>query len=195
MPQYEFFFLFFFPQWQGHASKMFIKNMAAFHSEPCGRRKHKESLFVLNKQRQEEFVYTQIWRMLPLGVSCLHDNESHVWKSKYTTCWSCLWMCICFFKWWALFTFLLVEKTHLLCLHHPRLWIRYILDFLFVVLFSLLIIWLENFASGSVHMSPVRLTFSYLSIVPCVCVNDLLAGLGRDNGRMKILMPVPYEFT
>lgn len=28
-----------------------------------------------------------------------------------------------------------------------------------------------------------------------MCVNDLLAGLGRDNGRMKILMSVPYEFT
>lgn len=44
---------------------MFIKNMAAFHSEPGGRRmqkkrKEKESMFVLNKQRQVEFVYAPI---------------------------------------------------------------------------------------------------------------------------------------
>lgn len=28
-----------------------------------------------------------------------------------------------------------------------------------------------------------------------MCVNDLSAGLRRDNGRMKILMPLSYEFT
>lgn len=28
--------------------------------------KENEGMFVLNKQRQEEFVYTQIWRMLHL---------------------------------------------------------------------------------------------------------------------------------
>lgn len=46
---------------------MFIKNMAAFHSEPGGRRmqkkkkrEEKERMFVLNKQRQVEFVYAQI---------------------------------------------------------------------------------------------------------------------------------------
>lgn len=39
---------------------MFIKTMAAFHSELGGGRKHKESMFVLNKQGQEELVNTQI---------------------------------------------------------------------------------------------------------------------------------------
>lgn len=49
----------FFFQWQGHTAKMFIKNMAALHSEPGGKRKHKEGMmFVLSKQRQEEFIYT-----------------------------------------------------------------------------------------------------------------------------------------
>lgn len=33
------------------------------------------------------------------------------------------------------------------------------------------------------------------SVCVCVCVNDLSAGLGQDNGRMKILMPLSYEFT
>lgn len=71
MPQYEVVFLFcFFLQWQGHESKMFMKNMAAFHSHNrvaggCKRKKRNakkenEGMFVLNKQRQEEFVYTQI---------------------------------------------------------------------------------------------------------------------------------------
>lgn len=45
-------------------------------------------------------------------------------------------------------------------------------------------------------MSDDRLTFSYLSIVPCkVCVNDLLAGLGRDNSGMKIPNAAPYKCT
>lgn len=73
MPQYEVVFLFcFFLQWQGHESKMFMKNMAAFHSHnrvaKRNAKKENEGMFVLNKQRQEEFVYTQIWRMLHLEV-------------------------------------------------------------------------------------------------------------------------------
>lgn len=41
---------------------------------------------------------------------------------------------------------------------------------------------LEIFGPGLVYVSDNRLTFNYLSIVPCkVCVNDLLAGLGRDK--------------
>lgn len=46
---------------------MFIKNIAAFHSQPSGRRmqkqrakKENEGMFVLNKQRKEKFVYTKI---------------------------------------------------------------------------------------------------------------------------------------
>lgn len=45
-------------------------------------------------------------------------------------------------------------------------------------------------------MSDVRLTFNYLSILPCrVCVNDLLAGLGQDNSGMKIPNAALYKFT
>lgn len=45
-------------------------------------------------------------------------------------------------------------------------------------------------------MSDVRLTFNYLSILPCkVCVNDLLAGLGQDNSGMTIPNPALYKFT
>lgn len=42
-------------------------------------------------------------------------------------------------------------------------------------------------------MSDVRLTFNYLSILPCV--NDLLAGLGQDNSGMKIPNAALYKFT
>lgn len=196
MPQYElFFFCFFFFNGKGMHPRCLSKTWQLFIvNRVAGGSTKKVCLFWTNRDKRSlftrrydgcyhwEFPVCMIVNRTSANQNTLHVD--HVYECAYV-----------FFKWWALFTFLLVEKTHLLCLHHPRLWIRYILDFLFVVLFSLLIIWLENFASGSVHMSLVRLTFSYLSIVPCVCVNDLLAGLGRDNGRMKILMPVPYEFT
>lgn len=55
MPQYEFFFFFFF-NGKENASKMFIKNMAAFHSEAGGRRKSQESALGL-EQRQVGIVY------------------------------------------------------------------------------------------------------------------------------------------
>lgn len=59
MPQYELGFF----QWRGHRSKMFIKSMAALHSEPGGRRKDTEGvMFVFNKQRHGEFIYTQTQR-------------------------------------------------------------------------------------------------------------------------------------
>lgn len=54
---------------------------------------------------------------------------------------------------------------------------------------------LEILGPGLVYVSDARLTFNYLSIVPCkVCVNDLLAGLGRDKWgedfRMQHLISV-----
>ena len=54
MPQYELFFF----QWQGHTSKMFIKNMPALPSEPGGRRKDKEEImFVLNRDKKSLFTH------------------------------------------------------------------------------------------------------------------------------------------